>query len=208
MANADIIKALFIDYILRNNIFPEEKDFCIGQEVMYGINKFFADLVVISKNKLYAFEIKAYNDNFRRLEAQISNYRKLFDFVYVIITKNHLEHLKKTSLNSIGIFLIDNDKITMLRKAKEIKRASKVDILETIPANYLKKYFLIKNNPPADIIRTQLIKQPLCRLKVALLEYMKLKLLYKYKNFLLEKGEYVHFEDISILSLLNYSISK
>jgi hypothetical protein len=208
LANADIIKAQFIDYVLENKIFPIHEDFCIGQEVMYGINKYFADLVIISEGKLFAFEIKAHNDNFRRLNKQIENYIKIFDFVYVIATKNHSDSLKKITQKSIGYFIIDDDNIQKIKSAKFNKKKSKVDILETIPAAELKKLFSIKKKMSADQIRTYLLNRSSDSLRNALLKYLQDKIQYKYRNFLNERGESSHFEDIAILSLIDYSILK
>ena len=85
-SNSFIIKARFIDHIL--NSFCSD-NICIGQEVMYGTNR-----LLVADGKLYAFEIKAYNDDLRRIENQLANYRKIFDFIYVITTENHLANIR------------------------------------------------------------------------------------------------------------------
>lgn len=202
----DILKARFIEYLIDAANFPNEDDFCIGQEVMYGTNKSFADLVVLSQDKLYAFEIKSQKDNFKRLEEQLLNYKKNFDFVYLVITKNHVKHLNKVNLDKVGIFVIDDDIIFEEKKAKELKEFSKADILETIPALYLKRYFLLKSNANADDLRRSLLETSMEKLKPLLVDYMKNKLQYRYKNFMAEKGACIHYEDVSILSIANYSI--
>lgn len=209
LANADIIKAKFIDYILNDGFITNPRNLCIGQEVMYGSNKMFADMVIVSNDKLYAIEIKAQNDNLRRLENQLSNYKQIFDYVFVIVTKNHLEELKKLPATFFGILVIDeNAQFEQIRQARVIKKISKKEVLETMPATYLKSYFTVKGNFNADHLRFNLVKQPINRLKAALLNYMESKILYKYENFLGEKGKFAHYEDISILSLRNYSIMK
>lgn len=209
LAKADVIKAKFIDFILNDGFIANSIDLCIGQEVMYGNNKMFADMVIVSNDKLYAIEIKAQNDSFKRLENQLLNYKQIFDYVFVIVTENHLHALEKIPINYFGILVID-DKFNFkeIRKAKVIKKIVKSEVLGTIPAVYLKKYFSIKEACTADELRLKLTKRPVSELKVALLDYMKSKILYKYENFLEEKGEYSHYEDVSILSLRNYSILK
>lgn len=209
LANADIIKAKFIDYVLNEDLFTDSKNLCIGQEVMYGVNKMFADIVVIANDKLYAIEIKAQNDSFKRLENQLLNYKQIFDYVYVIVTKNHLDGLDKISTNDFGVLLINEDQtFTRIRSTKKNSKISKEDVLGTIPATYLRKYFSVTAKMDADTLRAKLLKQSTLKLKTALLSYMKSKIVYKYENFLNDKGKMSHYEDISILSLRNYSILK
>lgn len=98
-SNSFIIKARFIDHIL--NSFCSD-NICIGQEVMYGTNRLLADLVLVADGKLYAFEIKAYNDDLRRIENQLANYRKIFDFIYVITTENHLANIRNIHQKKVG----------------------------------------------------------------------------------------------------------
>ncbi|WP_321479719.1 sce7726 family protein [uncultured Bacteroides sp.] len=209
LANADIIKAKFIDYVLNEGLFTDPENLCIGQEVMYGINKMLADMVVIANDKLYAIEIKAQNDSFKRLENQLLNYKQIFDYVYVVVTKNHLAGLENISTNDFGVLVIDENFVfNQIRHPKKVTRISKEDVLGTMPATYLRKCFSITAKMDADTLRARLMKQSALKLKTALLNYMKSKIVYKYENFLEEKGTMSHYEDISILSLRNYSILK
>jgi hypothetical protein len=208
ISNPDIIKARFIDYILESNPFHIDS-FCIGQEVMYGTNKLFADMVLITDDKLYAIEVKSRNDNLRRIENQLLNYKKIFDFVLVVTTKNHIAHIKSFSNKRIGIYLFTQEgAFQEIKKAPTLQTFSKEDALNTIPAFFLKKYFSISSRLTADQVRLILMKQKKTTIKECLLSYMKSKISYKYNNFLNEKGESAHFEDISILSLRNYSVMK
>lgn len=63
ITNADIIKAIFIDKVLNNEIslFENKEEILIGHEVMYGVQKLFADLVLVTPQKMIAIEIKAYS---------------------------------------------------------------------------------------------------------------------------------------------------
>lgn len=201
--NADIIKARLIDSILSNSIiFPtRKKDVTIGQEVMYGTQKLFADLVVLSGQKLIAIEIKAYNDSFKRLKNQLEGYRKIFDYVYVVVTENHIEKLLTYSDKWFGILVVTEKGIYSKRKAKLVKEFSKKDILETMPIAYLKMVFQIKSHKLAIDIREELSMQSMLKLKKVLFSYMQHKIAYKFQNFESERGEVSHFEDVSILSM-------
>jgi len=201
--DADIIKARLIDSILSNSIpFPtRKKDVTIGQEVMYGTQKLFADLVVLSGQKLIAIEIKAYNDSFKRLKNQLEGYRRIFDYVYVVVTENHIEKLLAYPDKWFGILVMTNKGICSKRKAKLMKEFSKEDILETIPIAYLKMVFQIKSNKLAIDIRKELCMQSMAKLKNILFSYMQHKIAYKFQNFECERGKVSHFEDVSILSM-------
>lgn len=209
IANADIIKAIFIDKVLNNEIslFENEEEILIGHEVMYGVQKLFADLVLFTPQKMIAIEIKAYHDNFKRLDNQLQGYRKLFDSVYVLITENHVEKIKSLPYKWFGILEITNDRnITLRRKAKNIQKFSKEDILETMPIKYLCEYFKIKHNKLAEDIRLDLRKKTIKDLKKALNTYMERKMGYKFQNFEHERGNVSHYEDISILSMNRLSV--
>lgn len=208
IGNSYIIKARFIDYILSNKVFCSD-NLCIGQEVMYGTNRLFADMVLVENDKLYAIEIKSQNDDLRRIENQLANYRKIFDYIYVITTENHLAEIRGIQKKNFGIYLFHSDgSIQEKRKAPQQKSFSKEDALDTIPATFLKKYFSLPSIWTADQVRTKLLKNKKDTIKECLHTYMKSIIHYKYENFMENKGEVAHFEDVSILSLRNYSVLK
>lgn len=205
-SNSFIIKARFIDYILTSF---NTDDICIGQEVMYGTSHLLADLVMVSEDKLYAFEIKAYNDDLRRIENQLTNYKKIFDYVYIITTENHLANINDINLHKIGIYVFNSDgTISKKKKAFEQNTFSKEEALNTIPAVFLKKYYSLPSKWTAEQVRKKLLTNKKEIIKNSLHAYMKNIISYKYDNFIRSKGEVVHFEDVSILSLRNYSVLK
>jgi len=208
ISDSDIIKARFIDYILDSSIFSTDS-LCIGHEVMYGTNRLFADMVLVMSDKLYAFEIKSRNDDLRRIENQLLNYNRIFDYVFVITTENHVAQVRALPNAKIGIFIFSQDgTFREVKKAPILQTFSKEDALNTIPATFLRRYFSANSKLTADQIRLSLLKQKKSIIKECLHTYMKNKISYKYNNFISEKGESVHFEDISILSLRNYSVLK
>lgn len=60
----------------------------IGNEFMYGIKRKVVDLVVLKNDKIIAVEIKSNSDNLKRLEEQILEYKKIFDYVLIVATEN------------------------------------------------------------------------------------------------------------------------
>ena len=209
MSNANVIKARFISDILEGKFgLFSDINLLIGQEVMFGKHQTFADLVILYKNKLYAIEIKAKNDNFKRLNAQIENYRKVFDYVYVLATNNHIKTLEDLNFQDVGIISIDDDGFKIVKRGHLQKSFSKIDILESIPASYLSKKFTLKKDLSAGVVRSQLLKKNMLELKSVLFEYFNYKIEDKFNNFIEDKGEVIQYEDISLLSIINAKVSK
>lgn len=52
---------------------------------MYGVKRKVVDLVVLKDDKIIAVEIKSDSDNLKRLEEQILEYKKIFDYVLTIV---------------------------------------------------------------------------------------------------------------------------
>lgn len=209
LSNANVIKARFISDILEGKFgLFSDINLLIGQEVMFGKHQTFADLVILYKNKLYAIEIKAKNDNFKRLNAQIENYRKVFDYVYVLATNNHIKTLEDLNFQDVGIISIDDDGFKIVKRGHLQKSFSKIDILESIPASYLSKKFTLKKDLSAGVVRSQLLKKNMLELKSVLFEYFNYKIEDKFNNFIEDKGEVIQYEDISLLSIINAKVSK
>ena len=88
--NENIIKAALINYYARIN----RKPFVVCSELTVSEEYKIADLVFCKDHLSYAYEIKAWNDDMRRLPTQIGVYCKLFDYIYVVTTENHLNQLQ------------------------------------------------------------------------------------------------------------------
>jgi hypothetical protein len=202
--NSLVIKARFIDYLLDSLSIG---DTCIGQEVMYGTNRRLADLVLIADNKLHAFEIKSRNDNLRRIHDQLLNYERIFDYIHVITTADHLAGLRTIQKKNFGLYLIDSEgRIAHKRKAPEQKSFSPQDAVDTIPALFLKKRYAFPSAWPADKIRAEALKMDTDTIKGDLYAYLKHTISPRYRNFMESRGRRVHFEDVLILSMRNYSV--
>jgi hypothetical protein len=205
-SSAKIIKARFVDYIIHNNFFTD--NFCIGQEIMYGTNRLVADMVIISESKLYAIEIKSARDDLRRIDNQLLNYNKIFDYVYVITTDKYQAHIKNAD-DKIGIFTFsDNGDFQLTKKASLLKSFNKEEALNTIPISFLKKYYQLKSSLLAHEVRANLCAKSKKSIKECLNLYLTNCISYKYANFISEKGEQSHFEDIAILSFRDYYVLK
>jgi hypothetical protein len=75
--------------------------------------------VVIFNGTSHVYEIKTDLDNFERLEKQINNYKKVFEYVNVVSVESKIDIIKSLVDDSVGIIVL-TDKYTLktIRKAK------------------------------------------------------------------------------------------
>lgn len=137
--NENIIKAALINNYAHIN----KKPFVVCNELTISEESKIVDLVFCKGNLSYAYEIKAWNDDMRRLPAQLDAYCKLFDYIYVATTANHLDQLQFLP-NFVGIVLYSTKtkKIVYKRRAKKNNLIDKKELLMSIPISY------IRNNSP------------------------------------------------------------
>lgn len=137
LGNENVIKAGIINYFAQKN----HKPFFVCNELTFSSKNKVADLIFCKDGINTGIEIKAYNDDFRRLGNQLPIYCKLFDFVYIAITKNHIGKIDAIP-ESIGIILFsDEGHISYLRKAHR----NSIDINEmllSMPISFIRTYLL------------------------------------------------------------------
>lgn len=112
------------------------------------------DLGKINGNS-YAYEIKTELDNTKRLEKQIEDYEKVFEFIYVVCHYKHLEEVKNVIPKKVGIkvFTIENEKVEFkdIREAKINRSIKKEFLLNSISSkecDYIIKNYIGINKVP------------------------------------------------------------
>ncbi len=73
------------------------------------------DFLVIGEKSI-AYEIKSINDNLDRLEGQIQNYLKIFEYVNIIAEEKTIRQIKEKLPYMIGLYTINNFKIIEIKK--------------------------------------------------------------------------------------------
>jgi hypothetical protein len=195
--SAELIKSQLIDFVLSDF----SNDFCIGNEVMYGTKRKLIDLLILNKNKLTAIEIKADNDDLRRLQEQINESKKLFDYIIVCTTLAHLEKTKQILPDDIGIYSVNEQGIQKIRKPKKQKELDKVEMLFSINSNFLKKNLSsTASNINSDEVRRQYFKKSIDKIHDLFTDYLQQKVQSRFNLFLQNRGEYTHIDDIPLLS--------
>jgi hypothetical protein len=202
--NARYIKALLIDFLYEG---LHESDI-IGSEVMFGERKGIADLLLLSNGIIYGYEIKAQNDDFRKIKTQLVDYNNTFDFVYLVTTEKHYLKAKNSITKSTGIIIIYKDSsIKILKTPKQNFRLNKDDLLATMTINYLgNRYGLPHKGELAYDFRKSLKYLTQQSIKEGVYDFLFQRINPKYLNFLKERGIKTHFEDIALLSFRNKRI--
>lgn len=203
--NAKYIKALFLDNLINKKI----EGMIVGSEVMFAHKKVVADLVLLMNGNINAFEIKAKNDDFRKIIAQLEEYNKVFDTITVIITENHLEKAKRMIPNQVGIIIINNDlQFEIYRESKTNINLNKEEIISTMTIKFIVKYYNIPiKKRSAQEIRKSLEVNDILDLKKSLHKFFYQRIVNKFNNFLSERGNKTHYEDVIILSMPEKRIS-
>lgn len=140
MINALKIKIALIKWLLEKY----HQDLVLGNEVAYSPLIRRADLVMIHNGFSYAFEIKSDFDNIKRLEEQIHDYLKTFDYVYIVTTETLLNKIETFAPKNVGIIFV-NDKVKQKRKPTLIKRLDKRYLAEFLDRKTILKYIRKKN---------------------------------------------------------------
>lgn len=125
----------------------------IASEVMYGSSRKVVDMMFIYKENLYGIEIKSYADNVQRLPGQLNEYGKVFDYIIIFSSENHICEIKSMIDPGIGLYQVDDRDIEQIIRPKKNNNRSKLEMLSCIPSNIIRRYFSIKGNYDSHEIR-------------------------------------------------------
>lgn len=195
--SAEYIKCLFIDYLI-----SRDNNSIIGNEFMYGTKRKLVDLIIFHTKKTTAIEIKSNNDNLNRLEEQVQEYKKIFDYVIIVTTDKFKNKVIEKTSDDVGVYIIDNNlSIVKLRNPKQQRKKDKTELLYSINSRYLFKhgdYSYREYN--ADEIRKIYAKKKSSHIQEVFLAYLDKKYNHRFNLFMKERGLQTHIEDLCILS--------
>ncbi len=195
---ADTLKTAFIDFVL--NQFGE--DVVIGHEIMYGTSGRIADLVVLHKGDTYAIEIKSDSDSLSRIDGQVQDYQKLFNYVVVVCGEKYKKQLKKRLPKSVGLYQVGaNSGICEINKPRRRSRLNKDEMLFSVKSSYLaQKADFPTTHIGADAIRTEFAKKRTSYVQEILYDYWCSKMRPAYDCFLSDRGSQTLPIDLSNFS--------
>lgn len=144
-----------------------------------------ADLALIN-NFSRVYEIKTEYDDFSRLENQLKDYEKLFEYIYIIVPKSKVRSVKDFLSSKIGIISYEQTNIfnIFFKYEKEANFNNKINAYSQL-ITLTKKELLKLNNKANDY---SLNKQILIKNLVSSLTDEKINMIYK--RFLEKKYNY------------------
>lgn len=137
--NDKAIRNILIAYLKASN-----HEIRIYQEKSIGTS--ICDVMAVT-DRLTGYEIKSDLDNYFRLAGQIKAYDRFFDENCLVVSKSHCQSAQYHVPNHWGILCIENDNITLFRKAlgnQQVSRRNQLTILWKLEL----KNLLVRNNMP------------------------------------------------------------
>lgn len=148
----------------------------IGSEVMYGSSRRVADMVFITNCHSYAIEIKSEYDSTARLEGQLKEYLTLFDYVIIFSAPKHVDSIRTSIPDYVGLYSIDELEIQKIRREKINRHVQKSEMLISIPSAVVKSVFSVKGKLSSDEIRSVVMRRPTKEIHSYFITYFKEKL--------------------------------
>jgi hypothetical protein len=195
---ADTLKAAFIDFVLANF----DDTVVIGHEVMYGSLGKFADIILLYKGDTYAIEIKSDADSLARIDDQVNEYQKQFNYVMVVCGKKYRKKLSEKLPKSVGLYMVNGDaNVKEIRKATRKTRLDKIEMLFSINTAYLSKMADFPTSRiGSDAIRTKYTKKRISCIQEILYNYWVSRLKPGFDCFLSDRGSQTIPADLSNFS--------
>ncbi|HDL8275294.1 TPA: sce7726 family protein, partial [Yersinia enterocolitica] len=128
------IKIRLVEFLLKNS----SNEIVIGSELRFNYGSRRADIVMLEKDIATVFEIKGSGDSVERLSYQIKSYKEYFDLCYIVCEGSNLKNVRKTCGREIGIILVTESEVSIIRESALFKRHNKVTLASTLSTNFLK----------------------------------------------------------------------
>ncbi len=201
--NEEEIKSRLIDYLLNRS---NDKEIVLCSELPFADRNRRADLVVLQKDKIVAFEIKSQKDSLEKLESQLEDYQKSFDLVYLVLAPKHICSARNIANRKVGIYTATEFGIQKLRKATPQKRLDKALLLSLLTKQQLLTFATLNDLRSAtlhskhEIIAAIKTKLPLKNIRAFVIENLLMKYHPRYRHFISERGMVTHPEDLYLLT--------
>lgn len=132
------IKVAVLNKLIASNLITH--DTIIINELVLDSFSRRADLVVINKNLLTAFEIKSEADSLARLAGQVEKYLHYFDKVIVVTTSKHIEKINDKIPKHVGLWEYENNSLIKKNRGKIKTISDKAYYLDFLKSHELKKF--------------------------------------------------------------------
>ncbi|MDE5616064.1 MAG: MmcB family DNA repair protein [Alphaproteobacteria bacterium] len=195
---ANVIKTALVNFLLDTNGAE-----LIINELPFLSCKRAADLAAIKDGNLIGFEIKSKVDNLRTMLAQIADYQKIFNSVYLVYSHKFINSIEiKHIPKAVGLIMVD-DANGLILKRKAISKISldKSAMISVLWRKDLEK--LVKQNRNLDFEQLKEMVTRQCTIK-RIQKQIAFSLYERYGEgyelLLKEKGQRVIIEDLSYIT--------
>lgn len=187
--------------------YSSQDPLCIAIEMPFLAAQRRADAVVVKDDGVHGIEIKSDRDNLDSLTQQIADYIRVFDFVWLLLSKSHLDNSRNILPPSVGLIVLEDGNLVVKRKAKQVKRLDKKALslsLDRFGLVYLLSTLNINQSRAEGV--DELSKKLTHNATIqALKNEFKSQILRKYqksyKTFKREAGVSIHLEDLLNLGI-------
>lgn len=149
------IKALTLTYLREKEIIDSSS--IIVNEFTIGDFTRRVDLVIFTKGKLIAFEIKSEADSLNRLNGQIDTFLEYFDKVIVVADKKFTRRIQQCLPQNVGHWEIISNKIKIKVRGKTKKKVTNTKLIDMMDVVDLSK-LASKLNLRVEKQRSYLVK--------------------------------------------------
>lgn len=192
-----LYKSICIDFYLK-----KYKCQLITSEFRYGILQMVTDLAIITPRNTISIEIKTEQDDLRRLHSQIIESRKNFNLTIVFAASQYTHELLSILPPDVGITILENENCKIVRTPKRNEPLN-LELVASIPAVYLRSYFKVPGNLDSDKTRAYVLTKYSYHVHECFRAFMKYKFSKNYNQFLSDRGEKTHIDDIPTLTMKN-----
>lgn len=201
----DTIKACLIDHLIKQQ---GHDNHTLLAEFPFADRVRRADIALLNKHGLTAFEIKSSFDNLEKLPHQIDDYLLTFDFLFIVVAAPHLSLATTLAPRGVGLILFENNEIRIIRKATQRKRLSKSNLLSILTKQELsflcnQKEIKIKSHAKQnkhELIDLMSKNLNICTTRIITHKYIEQKYNSRYRFFLKERGDVTTSDDLYLLT--------
>lgn len=192
---ATIYKAACIDFYLKRY-----KCKLITSEFRYGVSQLVTDLLILTQRNTISIEIKSENDDLRRVKNQIQESIKNFNLTIVFADSKHKDALLALLPIEAGLTIFHNGNCKVIRPPKR-NNVIHQELVYSIPASFLKSFFKIKQNMDSDKLRNYVLDKFDNQITICLRAFLNHKFSVNYSQFMHDRGQHTHIEDIPTLTM-------
>ncbi len=165
-----------------------------------------ADLAVCSDKSILAVEIKGPRDNLEKLVCQLTDYKAMFNEVYVATTSRFLPKIRVLAPTSIGIIEVDVADIRLIRKSRKKEHLEPLSSCRWLTASTLRRLarqtgplpFDFDNETARKILTKNFERSTLHSLAIS---SIRKTLANRHQGFIAELGKTPTLDDLKMLTI-------